>query len=157
MKLAIIVQATMLALYARPSPSADTISTKIAEDGTYEASIGIVNHTDRFVDMTWVGNEGGGHSSPFHAGVADVCCVTMPRKWFQGLKLDVKWDVPDGRRSVIKTKIVDVEKYEASGSVYLHFFPNDEVRIVVTDWYGGSAKHPIAPPPRTAPETDSDQ
>lgn len=123
MKLAIIVQATMLALYACPSPSADTISTKIPEDGTYEASIGIVNHTDRFIDMTWVGNGGGGHSSPFHAGVADVCCVTMPRKWFEGLKLEVKWDTAEGRQSVTRKKIVGVEKYDTAGSVYLHFFP----------------------------------
>lgn len=42
-----------------------------------------------------------------------------------------------------KEKVVEVEKYDEPGSVYLHFFPDDQVRIVVTRWVGGSPEHLI--------------
>jgi hypothetical protein len=115
---------------------------------TYEAQIGIVNHTGQLVYSASIDGNGGGHSSAYNAGVANICCVTLPFKWRPGLKMEVNWDVPIGRQHVYKNKIVEVEKYDAPGSLYLHFFAEDEVRIVVTNWVGSSIKHPIAPPPR---------
>lgn len=41
------------------------------------------------------------------------------------MKVRVRWNMPIGRQDVIKEKIVEVEKYEETGDVYLHFFPNN--------------------------------
>lgn len=121
---------------------------KSAESDIYEAQIGIVNHTDQLVYSASVKGNGGGHASAYSAGIANICCVTLPLKWYPGLKIEVSWDMPIGRQHVYKSKNVEVEKYDTPGSLYLHFFANDEVRIVVTNWVGSSLQHPIAPPPR---------
>ena len=118
------------------------------ESEYYGAQIGIVNHTDRYIDSASVGGEGGGNSYGYHTGVANICCVRVPVKWHPGLQLVVRWNMPDNITPVRKEKIVDVEKYDEPGSIYVHFFPDDHVRIVVTNWASDSKKHPIPPPPR---------
>lgn len=55
----------------------------------------------------------------------------------------VRWDMPEGAKHVVKEKVVDVEKYEQPGSIYLHFFPNDEVRVIVTGFPSFGPNHPI--------------
>lgn len=118
------------------------------EKAFYGAQIGIVNHTDRFINSASVGGGGGGHASGYHAGVANICCARVPEKWYPGLQLLVQWNMPVNGMPVHKEKIVDVEKYDKPGSVYVHFFPDDQVRIVVTKSAGYSNKHPIPPPSR---------
>ncbi|WP_371874397.1 DUF3304 domain-containing protein [Pseudoduganella plicata] len=117
---------------------------------TYGAQIGLVNHTDRYIYSAAVGNGGGGSSFPYHAGIANICCVMLPKVWRPGLEFVVRWDVPEGRKHNVKEKLVKVERYDETGSLYVHFFPNDEIRIVVTEWYGASKNHPIPPPPQDA-------
>ncbi|WBS04830.1 DUF3304 domain-containing protein [Pseudoduganella sp. SL102] len=112
----------------------------------YGATIGIVNHTDKYIYATEVGTSGGGHAARYSAGIANVCCVVVPVKWHAGLRMNVQWDMPEGSEHVWKEKMVEVKKYDEPGSVYLHFFDNDEIRIVVTDWIGGAPEHPIPPP-----------
>ncbi|GGY68639.1 hypothetical protein GCM10007387_58440 [Pseudoduganella albidiflava] len=115
--------------------------------GTYGAQVGIVNHTGRYIYATMVGDSGGGHSDKYNPGVANICCVTLPDKWNPKLEFLVRWDMPEGTKHVWREKLVKVQQYDKPGSLYLHFFQDDEVRIVVTNWAGSSPKHPIAPPP----------
>ncbi len=121
-------------------------SDSIIKQKTYGAQVGVVNHTSQFIYSASVENGGGASSYPFHAGIANMCCVTLPEIWHPELVLRVRWDIPVGTEHRIKTKLVRVEKYDDVGSLYVHFFPNDEVRIVVTDWFGSNINHPIAPP-----------
>jgi hypothetical protein len=114
---------------------------------TYGAQIGIVNHTGNYIYSASVGDGGGGSSFPYHAGIANICCVSLPKIWKPGLEYVVRWDVPEGRKHNAKEKLVKVERYDETGSLYVHFFDNDEIRIVVTRWYGESKNHPIPPPP----------
>jgi hypothetical protein len=79
-----------------------------------------------------------------------MCCTSIPRVWYPGMKVRVRWNMPNGRQDVIKEKVVEVEKYERPGSVYLHVFPNDEIRVIVTNIGGPSSKHPIPPPVKPA-------
>jgi len=65
----------------------------------------------------------------------------------------VRWNMPKGVVDVRKEKIVEVEKYDEPGSIYLHFFPNDEVRVVVSNAAGYGDKHPI---PRTRKPASTD-
>lgn len=116
----------------------------------YGAQVGIVNHTEKYIYSTKVGSGGGGHAEAYSAGIANICCVTLPQKWHPNLKILVQWDMPVGRIRNWKEKTVDVEKYDEPGSVYLHFFPDDQVRVVVTTWVGGAPEHPIPRPVKPA-------
>lgn len=115
------------------------------------AQVGIVNHTGRFIYSATVNGAGGGTMSAWGAGVANICCTSIPRFWYPGMKVLVRWDMPEGRTHVVKEKTVEVERYDEPGSIYMHFFPNDEVRVVVSNTAGFGAKHPIPPPVKPAP------
>ncbi len=69
------------------------------------------------------------------------------------MKVLVRWNMPDGIKDVIKEKIVEVEKYSRAGDIYVHFFPNDEVRVVISNLYPWHPDHPISPPSKPALQT----
>lgn len=112
---------------------------------TAPAQVGIVNHTGNYIYSASVNGAGGGNMSAWSAGVASVCCASIPMVWRPGLKARVRWNMPIGTKDVIKEKIVEVEKYDRPGSIYLHFFPNDEVRVIVVSKLG--PHHPNYPIP----------
>lgn len=117
-----------------------------AEPATASAQVGVVNHTGNYIYSASVDGAGGGKMSAWAAGTANICCASIPRVWYPGMKVRVRWNMPIGRQDVIKEKIVEVEKYDRPGSIYLHFFPNDEVRVVVSNIGGPHPEHPIPPP-----------
>lgn len=86
------------------------------------------------------------------AGVGNVCCASVPKIWHQDMKVLVHWDMPEGSKHIFKEKVVDVEKYDEPGTIYLHFFPDDEVRVVVSQYAGWSRMHPIKPPAEPDPQ-----
>lgn len=141
----LLVGAFVVSACARPLKGEEEGSL----EQTYGATIGIVNHTDRYIYSTAVDGGQGGHAHPMSAGVGSMCCVHLPIKWHPGLKVEVRWDMPEGSKHVLKSKIVDVEKYERPGTLYLHFFSGDIIRVVVTNSVGASPDHPIAPPAGT--------
>jgi len=122
------------------------------DESTYGASVGIVNHTGNFIYSASVNGAGGANMSRWGAGIADVCCATVPSKWYPGTQVHVQWDMPEGSNHSYKAKYVAVERYDEPGSVYLHFFPNDQVRVVVSRAGGTSPMHPIPAPIRPAPQ-----
>ena len=121
-----------------------------AKPATAPAQVGIVNHTGNYIYSASVNGAGGGSMSRWGAGVANICCASIPRIWYPGMKAQVRWDMPDGHTHNVKEKIVEVEKYEETGSVYLHFFANDEVRVVVSPVSPRNPRHPIPPPVKPA-------
>lgn len=130
----------------------DGLLTKKVVSDRATAQVGIVNHTGNFIySASFSGDEvrngGGGRMSAWGAGHANICCTSIPNVWHPGIKVTVYWNMPVGIVDVLKEKIVEVEKYDEPGDIYLHFFPNDEVRVVVSNIAGYGDKHPIAPPP----------
>lgn len=111
--------------------------------GTAVAQIGIVNHTGNYIYSASVDGAGGANMARWGAGIADVCCASIPSVWRPGMKVLVRWDMPEGHKHIVKEKIVEVEKYAEPGSIYLHFFPGDEVRVVVTSVGPYNPAHPI--------------
>ncbi len=107
------------------------------------AQVGIVNHTGNYIYFASVDGAGGGGMSRWGAGVADICCASIPSVWYPGMKVLVRWDMPEGHKHIVKEKVVEVEKYNETGSIYIHFFPNDEVRVVVTPVGPYNPAHPI--------------
>ena len=110
------------------------------------AMVSIVNHTDRYIASASVNGAGGANMTEYGAGGASVCCAAIPAVWYPGMKVEVRWNMPIGRTPVVKVKEVEVEKYDEPGDIYLHFFPEDRVRVIVTRYGGASTKHPIPAP-----------
>ncbi|WP_426071662.1 DUF3304 domain-containing protein [Janthinobacterium sp. DSP2-3-3] len=110
---------------------------------TATAQVGIVNHTGKYIYSASVDGAGGGNMARWGAGLANICCASIPRVWYPGMKVLVRWNMPEGRTDVIKEKMVEVEKYDRPGDIYMHFFENDEVRVVVSNAGGPSKIHPI--------------
>lgn len=93
-----------------------------------------------------VGREGGG---------GDVlCCVEIPREWREGLTAEVRWkavrwvssSIPREEaveRVGIYRAVVAVERYQKPGRLWVHFFNNGRVRIVVSNEGPSGAQHPI--------------
>ena len=123
------------------------------DDGTPRtapAQVGVVNHTGNYIYSASADGAGGGNMPAWGAAGASVCCASIPRVWYPGMKVRVRWDMPDGHTHNVKEKIVEVEKYDEPGDIYLHFFSNDEIRVIVTNIGGSSQKHPIPPPVKPA-------
>ncbi|NVD71793.1 DUF3304 domain-containing protein [Duganella sp. BJB1802] len=76
-------------------------------------------------------------------GIANICCTSIPRVWHPGMKVLVRWDMPVGHQHIVKEKVVEVEKYERPGDIYLVFLPNDEVHVVVSRDGPGASDFPI--------------
>jgi hypothetical protein len=110
------------------------------------AMVGIVNHTDRYIYSASVAGAGGDGMPAYGAGGASICCAAIPAGWYPGMKVEVRWNMPIGELDVVKMKEVEVEKYDEPGDIYLHFFPEDRVRVIVTRYGGASTKHPIPAP-----------
>ena len=116
------------------------------------ARVGIVNHTGSYIYFASVDGAGGGAMAAWGAGSANICCASIPRVWYPGMRVTVKWNMPIGVKDVIKEKIVKVEKYDRVGDVYLHFFADDEVRVVVS---GNGPRAPDYPIPHSGKPQDT--
>jgi len=103
-----------------------------------------------YVNKGYYGNVGQGGG-----GGGFTCCVTLPKKWYPGLKADVRWQVhriikPSNPTEAESGEIegryraqVPVEEYRESGLFFVHFFPNGRVRIVVSSFDHTADEHPI--------------
>lgn len=128
-------------------------ATKPPQEDTYGAMVGIVNHTDRYIYSASVNGAGGSSMSEFGAGGGEVCCVSVPVKWRPGLMAYVQWDMPIGSQHIYQRKTVEIEPYgseDSGNSLYVHFFPNGDVRVVIAKYPGYSKGHPISPPVKPA-------
>ena len=110
---------------------------------TATAQVGIVNHTGKYIYSASVDGAGGGTMARWGAGGANICCTSIPRVWHPGMNVLVRWNMPEGHTDVIKEKMVEIEKYDRPGDIYMHFFENDEVRVVVSNDAGYGKDHPI--------------
>lgn len=117
---------------------------------TATAQVGVVNHTGNYIYSASADGAGGGNMTAWGAGIASVCCASIPRNWYPGMKVRVRWNMPVHGNDVIREKTIEVEKYDRPGSIYLHFFPNDQVRVIVTNLDSNHPEHPIPLPVKPA-------
>jgi hypothetical protein len=70
----------------------------------------------------------------------------IPLMWKPGLKVKVRWSTYGPDKTMEPTrheKETTILPYSTVGSVYVHFFPGDEVRIAVANNDAISPRHPI--------------
>ncbi|WP_454762999.1 DUF3304 domain-containing protein [Cupriavidus campinensis] len=125
------------------------LSTRDDDKSYFKASIGQVNHTDQYLYGFRVNGAFGANANAYGGGGPSTCCVRLPRVYRPGLTVDITYDllINDGKDDNWKTKTaVPVEPYSEPGSLYVHFFPNDQIRVVVSKPGPRSSKHPIPRP-----------
>jgi hypothetical protein len=111
--------------------------------------------SDYFIYRFYVNKSIGDNVGQGGGGGSMVCCLTLPLKWTRDLKADVRWEVdhiirapnPAARETAevigIYRAEVPIEKYTELGDLYVHFFPNGRVRIVVSPITPDGEAHPI--------------
>ncbi|MDW5417091.1 DUF3304 domain-containing protein [Iodobacter sp. CM08] len=88
--------------------------------------------------------EGGGNCGGLVAGG-----YRLPEKWQPGMKVKVRWK-PNGREWI--EKYTTIMPYTKAGVLYVHFFENDQVRVVSSAYAGASSpRHPISKDATTPP------
>ena len=92
---------------------------------------------------------GGREAGGTNCGGLIAAGYALPKTWYPGMKIKVRWK-PNGRAWVEKT--TNIMRYEKADKVFVHFFLNDQVRVVSSIFYPESPKHPIpedaiVPPP----------
>ncbi|MDO9402826.1 MAG: DUF3304 domain-containing protein [Polaromonas sp.] len=81
----------------------------------------------------------------FSCGGSLALGYPVPLKWKPGLKVKVRWSTyaPGATEPVWHEKYTSILPYAEPGSVYVHFFDGDEVRIAVANNGATSPFHPI--------------
>ena len=85
-----------------------------------------------------------------------VCCADLPRVWHPGITVEVRWNVTNWRDCTGEDfiKRVPVEHYDKIGQMWVHFLANGNVRVVSSNWYPESARHPDSAYPVKEPIPD---
>jgi len=76
----------------------------------------------------------------------------LPKTWFPGMKVKVRWNRPIQGVDSWHEKTTNIMRYDEVGTIYVHFFPGDQVRVVSANSGPTSSIHPIprdasVPPP----------
>ena len=120
-----------------------------ADKGKFvNVSIGAVNHTNYYLYEFYVNGAMGPNVDQYSFDIPSTCCVRLPREWRPDLQVTVKWNMTVNHKASWKTKVVPIEQYTEPGSIYVHFFPNDEVRVVSSNLDPNHENHPIPLPHR---------
>lgn len=114
------------------------------------AMVGIVNHTGKYIYAAAVNGVGGGNMDEYSAGGANVCCAMIPETWRPQMTATIRVAFAVGRTRTSLSKVVEIEPYAQAASIYVHVFPDDVVRVVVSEYGGASTKHPIPAPVKPA-------
>ena len=118
--------------------------TKLApsEPGVTKSGVSIVgvNHSQTTIGYFAIDDGGGDRAPKRWPSSGTVCCVMLPDVWTPGLVGKVTWK-PNGQP--YRSKMVLIERYSKIGTVYVHFFDNDEVRVVVANAGAENPAHPI--------------
>jgi len=112
-----------------------------------------INYTDTYVSLFTVNGYPGPNVMPHGGGAGGVCCISVPEVWKPNMTVTVMWtDRRNANPVVWKTKVVEVPQYrpEDMGHFAVHFFPNDEVKVLVTMLYPHHPDYPFGSPKRKA-------
>jgi len=96
---------------------------------------------DLSVQDYWVNGTAG-----FQAGKGGrhVCWAKVPEIWIPGAKIEVRWEVANGRTGTWRCyrRMVPLERYEELGRLYVHFLPDGSVRAVLSNYVPWAKDYP---------------
>lgn len=120
----------------------------VTQSHAVAADISGINYTDIYVSLFTVNGYPGPNVMPYRDG-GGACCISVPEKWKPGMTVTVKWtDKRNADPIPWKSKVVEVPQYgpEDIGHFTVHFFPNDEIKVLVTTKYPGHPEYPFPSP-----------
>ncbi|WP_041711763.1 DUF3304 domain-containing protein [Pseudomonas sp. ATCC 13867] len=138
------------------------------------------NHTSAAINRFTVNGGGGPNIGPHQGGGKQNCCVSLPTKWRPGLKVVIEWekdpdpyayakwperpfsDAWNRRMEASKAEytrhraVVELEPFGEFGSLDVHFFPCDVVKVATSNTIYGQPGYPHNEPlnmeePKTCP------
>jgi len=107
------------------------------------------------IDRFYVNQEIGDSIGEGGGGGSIVCCISLPKKWSGGLKVEIRWkvhriiDPPNpslqatAKIEGIYQALVPIEKYRELGNLYVHFFPGGRVRVIVAPSTPGNKDYAV--------------
>ncbi|WP_084187015.1 DUF3304 domain-containing protein [Cupriavidus sp. SK-4] len=155
-----LIFACLISVLLSACASGGGLSTRDDDKSYINASLGAVTHPSQYLYGFTINGAFGANASAYGAAGAGTCCVRLPRAYRPGLTVDVKYDLTldDGSRHNWKIKKgVPVEPYTEPGDVYAHFFPNDVIRVVVSNPGPRSSLHPIPYPVRPSEQRSGEK
>ena len=124
------------------------------------ANLSGYNHTADYIHQYYVDGQGGGNVRAYGGGGSFVCCIAYPETWREGLTATVRWTTsssnpkatgPDAQETWHE-KVVPVDRYDKAGTtINVHFLPEGEVRLIVTNMTAGAPGYPGPDAPTKPP------
>jgi hypothetical protein len=118
----------------------DSVASVMVDNVNYEHKKGMKFY---LYDIT------GGKKTPIGASIVDPlsgggskeCCVSLPKTWHAGMMIRVEWQDSDFERTYpeINVKELEIPRYESPADLYVVFYPEHEVEVVVSS---GEPGHP---------------
>ncbi|MCT7329322.1 DUF3304 domain-containing protein [Ralstonia mojiangensis] len=125
-------------------------SKAASTDDEVAASITSYNHTPDYIHQFYVDGTWGGNAFAYGGGGKFVCCIAYPRTWHPGLTATVKWTTsssdPNATGDAVKPHwheaVVPIEKYVETGTLHVHFLPENKVRLIISSKGAGHPDYP---------------
>ena len=123
------------------------------------ANLSGYNHTADYIHQYYVDGQGGGNVRAYGGGGSFVCCIAYPETWREGLTATVRWTTSSSKpnsgaegKPVWHEKVVPVDRYDKAGTtINVHFLPEGEVRLIVTNMTAGAPGYPGPDAPTKPP------
>lgn len=121
------------------------IASSVAGYKMYRASqlmiapIAPYNFMDIPVDNLYVNDQWGGNSNAHSGGGSGVCCVMVPRKWRDGLVVNVKWE-SDGKWF---NTTAPIPEYKESADLQIIFHGDHQVMVYLMSYWPCTPMHPM--------------
>ena len=115
-------------------------------------SMSCANHTDAYIDSYAVQEPRtmardmmySFNCWPHEMGTSIAALgFTLPDQWEPGMKVKVRWNRPIKGEANWIEKITTIRRYDTPETLFVHFFDNDEVRVLSSFPFPRSTHHPI--------------
>jgi len=123
------------------------LSLSACSEQMVPAGITGYNHTkDRSLISFTVNGAMGSNLAPESGGGKESCCVSIPKTWRPGLKATIAWQYQGGTEipppPPPQQKIIEIPEYKNAGRLWVHFYDNHQVKLVVSPC---NIEHPYYP------------
>lgn len=129
---------------------------RASDSDTKKVYVGIVNRTDKQIDaMSLDAHETSRccTSISWHQrmavyvsdGIPMACCTELPDRWSDDMRVRIRWRIKGDLPQKYRESVVSIEKYSGRSTLYVHFFIDGKVRVVVSRFNPTDERHPISP------------
>lgn len=126
------------------------------DPATQKTYVGIVNRTDKAVEaMSLEAYETQSCCTPLNwhqhmpvyvsDGIPMACCTVLPDRWNDAMRVLIRWRIKGDPPQKYRESIVPVEQYALRSTLYVHFFMDGKIRVVVSRYPPTDERHPVSP------------